>query len=84
MQRSLSDFDKSGIVEGGVFTGEDVAERVADKMGVAYNQVGMMMGVAVNPCVNPAVGEVVAKFCGKSHVQWVAEYRLSMDANVGR
>lgn len=33
MQRSLSDFDKSGIVEGGVFTGEDVAERVADEIG---------------------------------------------------
>lgn len=72
MHRSLSDFDDGGLVESGVFAGEDVAERVADEMGIAYHQVGLMMGVAVNPCVDSAVGDVVAKFCGKSHIQRVA------------
>lgn len=72
MHRSLADFDDGGVVEGGVFVGEDVAERVADEMGVAYHKVGLMMGVAVNPCVNLAVGDVVAQFCGKGRIQRVA------------
>lgn len=55
-----------------MFAGEDVAERVADEAGVAYHQVGLMMSMAVDPCVDSAVGDVVAKFCGKSHVQRVA------------
>jgi len=45
MHRSLSDFDDGGVVEGGVFASEDVAERVADEVCVAYHQVGLMMGV---------------------------------------
>lgn len=55
-----------------MFAGEDVSERVADEVGIAYHQVGLMMGVTVDPCVDSAVGDVVAKFCGKSHVQRVA------------
>ena len=76
MQECQSDFDDGGVVEGGVFAGEDVAERVADEVGVAYHQVGLMMGVTVDPCVDSAVGDVVAKFCGKSHVQRVAGITL--------
>ena len=52
-----------------MFTDKYVSERVADEVGVAYHQVGLMMGVAVDPCVDSAVGDVVSKFCGKSHVQ---------------
>lgn len=68
----MSAFDDGGLVEGGVFASEDVAERVADEVCVAYHQVGLMMGVTVDPCVDSAVGDVVAKFCGKSHIQRVA------------
>lgn len=70
--RSSYQIDDGGVVEGGVFAGEDVSERVADEMGVAYHQVGLMMGVTVDPCVDSAVGDVVAKFGGESHVQRVA------------
>ena len=76
MHRSLADFDDGGVVEGCAFTGEDVAERVADKMGVAYNQVGMMMSVAIDPCVDSAVGDVVAEFGCEVHVQRIAGITL--------
>ena len=36
-------FNHSGIIEVGVFATEEVAERVADKVGVANQQVGMVM-----------------------------------------
>lgn len=40
-----------------MFTGEDVAERVADEVGVAYHQIGLMMSVAIYPRIDSAVGE---------------------------
>lgn len=76
MRRSLSDFDDGGVVEGGVFASKDVAKRIADEVGVAYCQVGLMMGVTVDPCVDSAVGDVIAKFGGESHVQRVAGITL--------
>lgn len=59
MHRSLADFDDGGVVKGGVFTDKYVSERVADEVGVAYHQVGLMMGVAVDPCVDSALSASV-------------------------
>ena len=39
----MLDFYNCGVVEGGVFAAEDVAEGIADEVGVADCQVGGMV-----------------------------------------
>ena len=57
-----SDFYYCGIIESGVFAAKDVAEGIADEVGVADCQVGDMMGMAVDPCRDSTGGNVVAEF----------------------
>ena len=39
----ILDYYHGGIIEVGVFAAEDVAERIADEMGVTNHQVGTVM-----------------------------------------
>ena len=57
-----SDFYHGGVVEGGIFVTEEIAEGVADKVGVADRQVGEMMGMTVDPCRDSTVCDIVAEF----------------------
>ena len=41
-------------------------------MCIAYVEVRAVVGMAIYPCVDVTVGDVVAKFCGERHVEWVA------------
>ena len=39
----ILDFNYCGIIEVGVFTTEDIAEGIADKVGIANHQVSVVM-----------------------------------------
>ena len=54
-----------------VFTTEDIAEGIANEVGVANHQVGTVMGVSVNPCGDSAVCNVVAEFGGVGGIQYI-------------
>ena len=68
----ILDFNHGGVVEVGVFATEEVAERVAYKVGVANHQVGTVMGMSVNPCGDSAVSNVVAEFGGVGGIQYTS------------
>ncbi|MDE5773435.1 MAG: hypothetical protein K2H86_03140 [Muribaculaceae bacterium] len=63
-------FNDCEIVEVGVFTAEEVAEGIADKMSVANHQICTVMGMSVNPCRDSAVSNVVAEFGGVGSIQY--------------
>ena len=67
-----SDFYYGGVVEGGVFAAEEVAEGIADEAGVADCQVGEMMGMTVDPCRDSTVCDIVAEFGGVGSVEYTA------------
>lgn len=45
----ISYFYHGGIIEVGVFAAEDVAGRIADKVGVANLEVGAVMRMTIDP-----------------------------------
>ena len=65
-------FNHSGIVEGSIFATEDVAERIADKVGIANHQVSAMMRMTVDPCGNSTASNVVADFGGVGSIQYTS------------
>lgn len=65
-------FNCCGVIEVGIFATEDVAEGIADEVGIANHQVGTMMGVSVNPCEDSAVSNVVAEFSGVGGIQYIS------------
>ncbi|MDE6578345.1 MAG: hypothetical protein K2K58_09280, partial [Muribaculaceae bacterium] len=50
----------------------DVAERMADKVGIANHQVCTVMGVSVNPCGDSAASNVIAEFSGVGGIQYTS------------
>lgn len=72
----VSDSYHSGIVESRVFAAEEIAEGIADEVGVASHLVGGMMGMAVRPCGDSTVGYVVTKFGSVRRVQDIAHISL--------
>lgn len=46
----ILDLYHGGIIEVGVFAAEDVAGRIADKVGVANLEVGAVMRMTIDPC----------------------------------